>query len=384
MKKIWELIDVIQSLDGLGDKHQVRERVVEKFKLIRDRSVFFCDEFAIRFSFSKGNSFSNTVLSLSSLQNYDDRPFIVCVVTPQKNLLFLANTSFLKKISHSSQELTRFNIKGSFNGSDIMKEYNGIPNTRDHITELYPFHQEFSFEENLSRLVEATNNISPTGKKFLVHASNIKTILSSVERAVDFIKSKDFSVLNNELNTRVTKYAREILIASHIENINIRGRLIEYLITEDDDDIKAHLVEEINESYSRLPDFKTGNLLGDYKRLFKKYYTETDIKTKIVILSSNPKAYNIDKFLKFLSQDNSVFLFFFIGIGEHKITSTCLTSVFQKDLLDNTLILYHWAGRNSRGVTQFKGKVIDQLLAHPNNDIEPEKAIAFLKRLVEL
>ena len=384
MKEVNRLIEFIISLDGTGNKDAVKQQVVQQFKLVRDRSVFYCDSFAIRFSYTSGNSFSNTVLSLSALQKYDSIPFIVCIVTPNINRLLLANTTFLSKISHSSQELTLYNIKGSFNGSDIMKEYQDIPNERDNIIELYPFHEEFSFQENLIRLVEATNNISPTGKRFSANDENIKTIIDSVDRANNFNNSPDYVVLKGELDARVKKYSKEIMVASHIENVNIRGRLIEYLITEDDDDLKARLVEEINEEYSQLPKFTTQNLLGDYKRIFNDYNTETDVKTKVIILNSNPKAYNIDKFLEFLSQDKSVFLFFFVGINNVAVTNTCLVSVFQKDLLGGTVYLRHWAGRNSRGVTQFMGKVIDQLLVEQKQDIDVENAKAFLEELINL
>lgn len=384
MKEISRLIEFIISLDGTGNKDGVKQKVVQQFKLVRDRSVFYCDSFAIRFSYTSGKSFSNTVLSLSALQKYDSIPFIVCIVTPEINRLLLANTTFLSKISHSSQELTLYNIKGSFNGSDIMKEYQDIPNERDNIIELYPFHEEFSFQENLVRLVEATNNISPTGKRFSANEENIKTIIDSVDRANKFNNSPDYAVLKRELDARVKKYSQEIMVASHIENVNIRGRLIEYLITEDDDDLKARLVEEINEEYSQLPKFTTQNLLGDYKRIFNDYNTETDVKTKVIILNSNPKAYNIDKFLEFLSQDKSVFLFFFVGINDVAVTNTCLVSVFQKDLLGGTVYLRHWAGRNSRGVTQFMGKVINQLLVEQRQDIDVEKAKAFLAELIKL
>lgn len=384
MKEVNRLIEFIISLDGTGNKDAVKQQVVQQFKLVRDRSVFYCDSFAIRFSYTSGNSFSNTVLSLSALQKYDSIPFIVCIVTPNINRLLLANTTFLSKISHSSQELTLYNIKGSFNGSDIMKEYQDIPNERDNIIELYPFHEVFSFQENLIRLVEATNNISPTGKRFSANDENIKTIIDSVDRANKFNNSPDYVVLKGELDARVKKYSKEIMVASHIENVNIRGRLIEYLITEDDDDLKARLVEEINEEYSQLPKFTTQNLLGDYKRIFNDYNTETDVKTKVIILNSNPKAYNIDKFLEFLSQDKSVFLFFFVGINAVAVTKTCLVSVFQKDLLGGTVYLRHWAGRNSRGVTQFMGKVINQLLVEQKQDIDVENAKAFLAELINL
>lgn len=66
------------------------------------------------------------MLSLSNLRKYDDRPFIACVVTPTENFCLMANTTLLKKISHTSQQLRENNIRGSFNGSDIAREFEGI------------------------------------------------------------------------------------------------------------------------------------------------------------------------------------------------------------------------------------------------------------------
>jgi len=40
----------------------------------------------------------------------------------------MANTTFLKKISHSSHQLRVDNVRGSFLGHDIMREYEGIEN----------------------------------------------------------------------------------------------------------------------------------------------------------------------------------------------------------------------------------------------------------------
>jgi hypothetical protein len=51
------------------------------------------------------------------------------------------------------------------------------------------------------------------------------------------------------------KYRDTILVASHIENVNIRGRIIEYLIAGDDDDLKQILTKEITRKYSRTPTF---------------------------------------------------------------------------------------------------------------------------------
>ena len=87
--------------------------------------------------------------------------------------------------------------------------------------------------------------------------------------------------------------------------------------------------------------------MGDYQRVFDNFFTETDVKTKIMILSSNPKAYNLDKILEFLSNDKSVFMFYFVGVDPIRIVNTVLVSMFQTDLLRVTIFLKHWAGRNT-------------------------------------
>lgn len=117
-KQIYSLVDFIQGLSGKVGKAELIIYVQEKFNLTQDRSVFYNDKFAVRFSSSQSGGFSNTIISLSSLQKYDDLPFLVCLVTPGKNFLYLANSTFLSKVSHSSQELREDNIRGSINGSD--------------------------------------------------------------------------------------------------------------------------------------------------------------------------------------------------------------------------------------------------------------------------
>ena len=96
------LVIYIKNLNGIGDKEKLSSLVKKEFNLTQDRSVFYSPDFAIRFSKSKSKRMSNTVLSLSALQKYDDKPFIVCVVTPETNHLMLANSTFLKKISTNS------------------------------------------------------------------------------------------------------------------------------------------------------------------------------------------------------------------------------------------------------------------------------------------
>ena len=102
---IEQLIAFLRQYDGINDKAKLAKLVSDNFHLTKDRSVYYCKDFAVRFSSSATPNFGNTVLSLSNLQKFDDRPFIVCLVTPACNYALLANTTLLKKISHSSQEL---------------------------------------------------------------------------------------------------------------------------------------------------------------------------------------------------------------------------------------------------------------------------------------
>lgn len=100
-----DLIEFVRSKDGINDKAALAALVNKRYNCVKDRSVFYTRDFAIRFCKANSATFSNTVLSLSALQKYDDKPFIVCISAPQKNYMLLANSTFLSKISHSSMEL---------------------------------------------------------------------------------------------------------------------------------------------------------------------------------------------------------------------------------------------------------------------------------------
>jgi hypothetical protein len=386
MTKLTELLRVIASHNGLNDKAALTTIICAQFGLTRDRSVYYCSEFAIRFSSAKGTSFSNTVLSLSNLQKIDHLPFLVCVVSPRENRILLANTTMLRKISHSSHELRVDNIRGSFNGSDIFREFEGIPNTTENIERLFNIHAGLGFDGNLVRLVQETNNISPTGHKFAVGASARERIMAAPERAVQFANSSEANAPKQELDAAVERYRNEIVLAALIENVNVRGRIIEYLIAGEDEALRTEIVAALKSPARSkcIPPFKTDNTLGDYRRVFDAFLTETDVKTKIMVLSSNPKAYNLDKMLEFLAQDRSVFMFYFVGVDTTRVLNTVLVSMFQTDLLRSTILLKHWSGRNSRGVTQFEGATIGALVMKPRQDIDLLAGRRFLEQVISL
>jgi len=386
MKMLKELITFIESHNGISDKTVLAKLVSEKFRCVKDRRVYYTDSFAIRFCKGKHSAkISNTVLGLSVLHKYDNKPFIVCICASEKNHLLLANTTMLSKISHSSQELRVDNIRGSFNASDILHNWGGIDNIPSNFEKLFSIHQNYSFEDNLIRLVEVTNNIIPTGKRFeLCSDDKFSKVMQSPERAIKFSVSSDYTNLLTDLNARTKAYENEILVAALIENVNLRGRIIEYLIAGDDAAIREGLINYLltGKEWS----FKsTENKLGDYSKQYPKYYTKTDIKTKIMVLASAPKGYNIDKMLEFLSEENSVFMIYLVGIDyTQKSIKTKLISIFQDKLIDNTLIQKHWAGRNSRGVSQFNGDAVKQIILNEDNVIDVPKAKLFLERIIEL
>ena len=384
---MWEIIEALFSFieiyNGINDKNKLEDYVKNEFNLKKERTVFTCEYFSIRFSRSKNKNFGNTILSLSKLKKYDNKLFIVCIVTPYKNILLLCNSTFLKKISHSSQKLSKNIIRGSFNGTDILKVYESFTNEPKHFRNLFQIHQKTGFENNLERLVNETSNINPIGRNFNITNQLLEIIKKSPERAVSFIKSDEYLILKNELDRKVKDNSIFIHLASVIPNVNVRGRLIEYLISGKDAKILENLKNALVNEKTSLPEFKTNDGLGDYKRKFDNYYTETDIKTKLMYLKSNPKAYNIDKLLCFLSIPKSVFLFYFIDIQINKSLDTYLISIFDERIIKNTIIQSHWAGRNTRGVTQLKGKVINDIIKSPENILNIDNSKIFIDKLIK-
>lgn len=378
---IQKLVDFVLSKSGIADKSRMQNDTQQEFNLTKERSVYYCKWFAIRFCKASSRNFGNTVLSLSALRKYDEAPFIVCLVTPKQNYIMLANTTFLKKISHSSQKLRKDNIIGSFNGSDIMKTFEGVENIPENFEFLYNSHENYTFEENLGRLVEATNNIVPTGKRFEPSEAQVECIRKSVNRAISFLKSKEYKELNEDLNRRVSTVESEIAIAAFIDNVNLRGRIIEYLIT-GEGDLKDTLMKCLR-TKQPLPKIFTADKLGDYEREFDSYLTETDIKTKILFLSSSPKGYNIDKLLSFLSEEKSVYLIYVVAIDKDGKIQTQLCSMFNQQLLSGTRIMEHWAGRNSRGGTQYEGKVLEDIVENFDSSIDYTKSQEFITTCLE-
>ena len=264
-----------------------------------------------------------------------------------------------------------------------MRNFEGVQNTPINFEFLFTSHENYSFEENLERLVEATNNIAPKGKRFEPTQRQRMCIYESIERAITFLQSKEYILLDEDLHNRVCSVESEILIASLIDNVNVRGRVIEYLITSREDTLKHTLMRCLHEG-THLPEISTPDKLGDYERNFKNYITQTDIKTKVLFLNSNPKGYNIDKLLSFLAEERSVYLIYIVAIDENENIKTKLCSMYNDQLLSGTKIIKHWAGRNSRGVTQYIGKNLESIINRFDWGIDSIKSQKFISECLEL
>ena len=93
---------------------------------------------------------------------------------------------------------------------------NDIENCPRNFEILFPIHSELGFEGNLDRLVEATNNISPSGQKASITAEAEKTIMDAPRRAKAFVDSNEYSILKKELDDKTEKYQSEIVLANKI------------------------------------------------------------------------------------------------------------------------------------------------------------------------
>ena len=170
--------------------------------------------------------------------------------------------------------------------------------------------------------------------------------------------------VKQELADIVAERADKILTHAEIDNVNQRGNLIEQAIT---GGINEHQLADLIRS------------VGDNIEL------QLEIKTKLMDRASSPKAYNIDKALETLATGKTIIAFCFVGIniGTRQVTVSTV-SMFDEAVLSATGIQFHWAGRNSRGVTQLTGDLTSLFSPAYQESISTDKASDFLRSLLDL
>lgn len=340
-------------------KDAFSEELAKMFGLQESRSVCHAQDFAVRFCYSNDAGFSNCVISLATLKKYDDRPFLVCLLKPSGVDTFLANSTLVKKVSHSSQKLTVTCIRGTILGHDIARELDGIPNTPSRFEALYEMHAAFSWEDNLDRIVAATTAISPTGKRFDPTSEQVEALLKAPRKSLEAERSGQLQEIEGRLERLLSERVDKILQAAETDNVKLRGDAIEQLMK---GDVSFHGLEDM-----------VFEVRGQIRVL-------VDLKTKVLDLSSSPKLYNIDKALRELSDGRSVLCMFFIGIDRPgKRVFGRLVDILDRQLIKLTRTQFHWAGRNSRGVTQLAGDSGRFFAAEFTREIDEKVAGEFLK-----
>jgi len=86
-----------------------------------------------------------------------------------------------------------------------------------------------------------------------------------------------------------------------------------------------------------------------------------------------------------MSDGHSIFLIYIVGVDGKGVFRTLLSSVYHNNLIDGTILQFHWAGRSSRGAAQFSGTVLDSMLKDMTfqNVIDRKKSIDFITGLLQ-
>jgi hypothetical protein len=347
-----------------SQKDEIAAATAEQFRLRLARKIYVGRGFAIRFSHASGSSFSNVVLSLSALRPFDNRPFVVCVIRPSSIEFLLANTTFLRKISHSSHQLRVDNVRGSFLGHDIMRRHGDLDNCLENFEELFGIHQGRTWDENLKRLVDATDEIVGTAVRMPVGPSEEAVILRAADLALELSNGREYLAIAERLTASAHARKADIIAAAAIDNVNLRGNRIEQIITE-------------GGNFHRLDDL-VFSIRRDLRVL-------VDVKTKVLTLQSNPKGFNIDKYLRALSEGNTAFSFFFVGVDPGaQAVRTGFASTLDETVINATHVQFHWAGRNTRGVTQLTRDLSTVFAPGFRERVNLQRARVFLQELMEL
>jgi len=361
-----ELIKYVRSYRNEhpgASKQQLAAAAASELHLTKHRAVYSSGKYSVRFCETSKSSFSGTVCALRWIKQFDSVPLIVVLARPDRTEFFLANATFIDKVSHTSHRLTIDRIRGSINGSNIIRIYDGIENRPENFDTLFSIHQEFSWRENLERLVETTSGIAGRDTRLVVTEARRAAILKSPELAATLLGNPAYRRLKQELATIVQERLVDILDVAQIDNVNLRGNRIEQLIT-----------SGINE-----------HNLADMIRHVGDVELQLEIKTKLMDRASSPKAYNVDKALEVLSRGTTVIAFSFVAIylASDQVTASTVL-VFDRTVLDATRIQFHWAGRNSRGVTQLTGNLAPLFSPSYEEQIDVARAQQFLQKLIDL
>ncbi len=313
-------------------KDSVVHAVLQRFRLEQDGALLVGPAFAIRFCQSKFTaSFANAVVAIAKIVEHDDRPIVVCVLTPAGCRFLLANTTFLTRVSHSSHALARDHLRGSILGSDILGEVQGVQNVPECFAELMRMHARADRAANLDRIVAATR--LPSAREFWMPGTEGRAhLLAAPALARALGRHPDYAAVRAKLDVIVKRRHAKILVAARNPNPKARGDQIERIITG-------------MASQHALGDIEFDVVIG---------VLSVDIKSKLAGKASSPKAWNIDKTLQDLAKGRRLLSMYFVRVDpQNGVIDTRLVSIFDRTLVLASRPQRHWSGRGTRGAIQF-------------------------------
>ncbi|MBL7983187.1 MAG: hypothetical protein JNL52_15405 [Flavobacteriales bacterium] len=299
---------------------------------------------------------SNTVTSLKNILKHDDVPFIAVFLDRAAVRFMLANSSLVKKASHSSQGITHQRIKGSINGGDILHALGDTPNDREHIEQLFAQHEMEDHSEHRERIVEATLAIKGRASSAAPDWELVERNLSAGSELLD---NATLEEIRAKLFTRVEQMKEAILACASHTTPKAFGDCVERMILGAD---PAHALGDIHFADGRIA---------------------VDIKARKAGVPSSPKAVNVQKLVDHLSKGPGATLYFMVTVDVASGTLSCnLIQMLHTDLLPHYWHDVRWSGRDSLGTLSFKGDLSSVLSAKERLELGPAAAVAKLKDLL--
>ena len=104
-----------------GSKKVLAAEVLARTDLKLDKALLVGKHCVLRISQMQevGND-SSAVAAFRKIEEYDDRPIVVCLFTSRGMRLLLANSTFLEKVSDRSYRLTSEHLAGSILDADFV------------------------------------------------------------------------------------------------------------------------------------------------------------------------------------------------------------------------------------------------------------------------
>lgn len=344
-----------------GTKEDFCAVAAQRFALTRKGALWVGNDLCIRANQSRGEAFTNTVVSVRKLLQYDDRPIVACQLFPGGLRLLLANTTFVTKVSHSSHGFRTEHPIGSILGTDIAPQHAGIVNEPGGFARLWALHAAADPAVNLARIATATSSLDRPKMTWLPTSEQRDHMLAAPLLAQRVVGLAAYERAAADLDSRVAARRDAILAAAANPNRKVRGTEIEQIVTAA---IATHA-------------------LADLQLEIDTVTIAVDVKFKRLDRSSSPKGYDVGKFLRLLAAGERLLAIYFVGVDpERGLLFTRLCSVFDRQVLAQSRVEARWSRRGSLGTVQFHGDLSTIWAPSFREVIDVPAATAWIERLL--